>query len=118
MKKKLFNGEVSFEFLRRSMAMMSYTLLMISTLAFTAFRVETKMTTESWVYSMLVISCVVALFVAAAAICHDCFRRYRDVHVANFIINLAGCVFFMVFLSLILIYGLHNAARLYSAIYS
>lgn len=117
MKRKELNWGDSFEFLRRSMAMMSYTLLIVTTLAFTAFRVEKKLGHGSWGYNTLAGFCVAALLVAAVAISYDCFSRYKNAHPFNFFINLILWVFSVAFLVLILIYAVHNAASLYSAIY-
>lgn len=117
MTKKAFGGDDSFEFLRRSMAMMSYTLLILTTLSFTAFRVEAKLGYGSWLYNTLAIFCVFTLIVAGVAIIHDCVSRCKNAHIANIWINGGVCVFFVLFLILILIYAVHSAARLYSAIY-
>ncbi|ENO7355443.1 hypothetical protein ACB404_003681 [Morganella morganii] len=114
MEKKLFCLSSSFEFLRRSMALMSPAVLILVVLSFNAFTVVDP---QSWKYTVLTALSAGFLLVVFWAIWIDYRSFWKNAHCGNRIINTLLLIFFFFFIVLVLGYSVLTASTLYSSIF-
>ncbi|WP_336193520.1 hypothetical protein [Providencia stuartii] len=114
--KKQFMWSVSLEYLRRVMALISPTVMMIIVISFAAFKVAESAGESAKIVKILTILPAIVVILSILIALNDLFNQVKSVACMNNFFNFVIVVCYGLLMGLMVAYAVHNAATLYSAI--
>ena len=108
-----FNYNDFFDYLRRTISLVSPLAMMVMVISFAAFSVEDKYGAGSWQYLSLRVMTILVAIGSSIIVLFDAFQRRKRVSKCNLFANIVVFILFASLCYLLIGFGLSNAANLH-----